>query len=60
VIVDHTADGHVVLGLVELDEGPWLHVRFDAPGRVTVGARARFGVLRPRDGEPIPVFAVDS
>ncbi|MGQ4601260.1 zinc ribbon domain-containing protein [Nocardia sp. R6R-6] len=58
VIVDHAAGQRSVLGLVELDEGPWLHVRLAAPGSVAAGARGRFTV-HPGEGEPIPVFVVD-
>lgn len=57
-IVDHSRVREGVpipLGLVELDEGPWLHVRL--LGDPDVGGRVTLVVLRPvDDGEPIPAF----
>jgi uncharacterized OB-fold protein len=59
-IVDHSP-GHgspLVLGLVELDEGPWLHTRLlggpqEAPG---IGDTVELVVLVAADGEPVPAF----
>lgn len=58
LVVEHTdredqADS-LSLGLVELDEGPWLHARFlDHPA---IGERVGLVVLAVAGGEPIPAF----
>jgi uncharacterized protein len=61
-IIDHapTREGGspLVLGLVELDEGPWLHTRLlgsphEAPG---IGDTVELVVLVAADGEPAPAF----
>ncbi len=54
VIVDHTRAGPVVLGLVELDEGPWLHVGLTSGTQA--GRRVRLAVVTPEGSEPIPGF----
>jgi uncharacterized OB-fold protein len=44
----------ISLGLVELVEGPWLHIRLlDDP---QVGDRVTLVVLAPAEGEPVPAF----
>ncbi|MFF5985967.1 Zn-ribbon domain-containing OB-fold protein [Prauserella flavalba] len=58
LVVDHTRPEPLSLGLVELDEGPWLHVRITGTPGVPIGDRVRLTVCSPEDGEPIPVFAV--
>lgn len=55
-IVDHRTREPITLGLVELDEGPWLHVRLVEVPRTSVGARVTFSVSRPEGSEPIPEF----
>ena len=47
-----------VAGLVELDEGPWLHARIDGidPSRLRAGLPLIVAFDRPADGEAIPVF----
>lgn len=60
-IVHARADGAapaVVLGLVELDEGPWLHSRLRVadPEHLRSGTPMQVGFHHPEDGEPIPVF----
>lgn len=51
----------VVVGLVELDEGPWLHGQLvDAdPAAVAVGVRLAVGFERPEGGEAVPVFRLE-
>lgn len=44
-----------VIGIVELDEGPWLYARVRAE-RPTVGAPVRATFRHPEDGESYPVF----
>lgn len=47
-----------VAGLVQLDEGPWLHARIDGidPSRLRAGLPLIVAFDRPADGEAIPVF----
>lgn len=47
-----------VLGLVELDEGPWLHtvLRVADPGKLRRGTPLHVEFAHPEDGEPVPVF----
>ena len=47
-----------VLGLVELDEGPWLHAQLADvdPGSLAVGRRFRVAFHHPEDGESLPFF----
>lgn len=57
-IVDHLGVREglppVVLGLVELDEGPWLHARLlDDPH---IGDRVALVVLTGEASEPVPAF----
>jgi uncharacterized OB-fold protein len=61
-IVDHSpareGASPLVLGLVELDEGPWLHTRLlggpqEAPD---IGDSVELVVLTAADGEPAPAF----
>jgi uncharacterized protein len=58
VVIDHGGKDPVPLGLVELDEGPWLAVRLTAGPQPAPGSRVIFQILKPGDGEPIPGFAV--
>jgi uncharacterized OB-fold protein len=58
VVVDHGGEDPAFLGLVELDEGPWLAVRLIADAPPVPGSRVVLQVLTPGDGEPIPGFAV--
>jgi uncharacterized protein len=59
VIVDHGTGEPVTLGLVELDEGPWLHVRLTGTTGARAGARVNLSVHRADGSEPIPVFTTD-
>ncbi len=46
-----------VLGIVELDEGPWIFARLvDVPHPPEIGAPLEVAFVRPADGESIPVF----
>jgi uncharacterized OB-fold protein len=57
VIVDRaTGEEPVTLGLVELDEGPWLHVRLSGAMRPFAGARVSLSVYQAEGSEPIPAF----
>jgi uncharacterized OB-fold protein len=57
VIVDHgTGEEPLTLGLVELDEGPWLHVRLSGALRPFAGTRVSLSVHQAKGSEPIPVF----
>lgn len=49
------------IGLVELAEGPWLHVRI-VPGGVPLraGLHLRAEFVHPAEGESYPVFATES
>ena len=50
------AGAHAV-GVVELDEGPWLTARLDADGAdLTAGMAVAVAFVRPGGGEPVPVF----
>ncbi len=58
-VVDHAAasdgDSPLTLGLVELDEGPWLHTRLLDDS--AIGDPVTLTVLVPDDGgEPVPAF----
>jgi uncharacterized OB-fold protein len=57
VIVEHREQDEVALGLVELDEGPWLAARITDRARATPGARVELVVVTPDEGEPFPAFA---
>ncbi|WP_433871303.1 Zn-ribbon domain-containing OB-fold protein [Saccharopolyspora sp. CA-218241] len=50
----------VVIAIVELDEGPWLHARIvrAAPEDVRSGREVTVEFERPEGGEAIPVFAL--
>ncbi|MFI0465691.1 Zn-ribbon domain-containing OB-fold protein [Saccharopolyspora sp. 5N102] len=50
--------GHVVAGIVELAEGPWLHARIlgVAPEDLAEGIVLEVGFERHADGETVPVF----
>jgi uncharacterized protein len=50
----------VTLGLVELDEGPWLHVRLSGAVIPCAGTRVKLSVHQTAGSEPIPVFKSDS
>lgn len=54
------ADGsptRTVVGLVELEEGPWLHAQLDVdPDAVAIGQALRVRFETPEGGEAIPVF----
>ena len=58
VVVDHGVEDPVLLGLVELDEGPWLAVRLIADPPPAPGSRVILQILKAGQGEPIPGFAV--
>jgi uncharacterized protein len=46
-----------VLGLLELDEGPWLHTRLDCdPAAAVAGLRVAASFVHPDEGESYPVF----
>ena len=46
-----------VVGLVELEEGPWLHAQIDVdPDAVAAGQALRVRFDTPEGGEAIPVF----
>ncbi|MEB3371338.1 Zn-ribbon domain-containing OB-fold protein [Saccharopolyspora mangrovi] len=59
LVVDHGGPEPQPLGLVELDEGPWLHVRLVGAPDMAAGDRVRLTVSSPEDGEPLPVFVVE-
>jgi uncharacterized OB-fold protein len=48
-----------VLGLVELDEGPWMYAPIvdAAGGQLHEGAKLTVRFVRPGDGEVVPVFS---
>jgi uncharacterized protein len=48
----------VIVAVIELDEGPWVHtqLRDVAVGDLTHGLRLSAGFERPEGGEPLPVF----
>ena len=53
---DAEHDPHPV-GVVELEEGPWLTARLDADGTdLTAGMELDVAFVRPGGGEPVPVF----
>ena len=58
VITEHHAQDQTTLGLVELDEGPWLAVRLIDSADAKPGARVELIVLTPPEGEPIPAFTL--
>jgi len=59
---DHSGEQPLLLGLVELDEGPWLHARLVEVPDAAVGDRVMLVVLPPDgdDGEPVPAFTSPS
>jgi hypothetical protein len=59
VITDHGTGDPVTLGLVELEEGPWLPVRISGAARPSAGTRVRLSVQHAEGSEPIPVFTTD-
>jgi uncharacterized OB-fold protein len=59
VITDHGLADPVTLGLVELDEGPWLLVRVRGAAPPAAGMRVRLSVHQSEGSEPIPVFTTD-
>jgi hypothetical protein len=59
VITDHGTGDPLTLGLVELDEGPWLSVRISGAARPSAGTRVRLFVHHADGSEPIPVFTAD-
>lgn len=59
LIVDHSGTEPRPLGLVELDEGPWMHAQLTPPD-VVIGDRVRLTISSPQGSEPIPVFVVES
>lgn len=60
LITDHGTGDPVPLGLVELDEGPWLLVRVSGAPRPSAGTRVSLSVHHAEGSEPIPVFTADS
>jgi hypothetical protein len=59
VITDHLTGVPATLGLVELDEGPWLLVRVSGASRPSAGTRVCLSVHHAEGSEPIPVFTTD-
>ncbi len=61
-IVDHRAvEGERVLGLVELDEGPWIATQILSDsdrGRPAQGMAVELRIMAFDNGEPVPAFAV--
>ncbi|MGI8306668.1 Zn-ribbon domain-containing OB-fold protein [Saccharopolyspora hattusasensis] len=57
-VVPVPGGGHVVAGIVELAEGPWLHARIldVAPEDLAEGIALGVGFERHEDGEAVPVF----
>jgi hypothetical protein len=55
---DGTPVAPTVLGLVELDEGPWLHVQLGDvdPDGLAAGNRFRVAFHHPEEGESLPYF----
>jgi uncharacterized OB-fold protein len=55
---DGTAAPVTIIGVVELDEGPWLHTQlFDAAtSELKPGLRLVAAFCQPDGGEPLPVF----
>ena len=50
----------IVLGVVELAEGPWLALRLDVPpAELHAGLRLRVGFVRPDGSEPLPVGTLE-
>lgn len=47
----------LIIGIVELDEGPWIYAAIESPGREPSGARVVFG-REPLVGR-FPVFVLD-
>jgi uncharacterized OB-fold protein len=58
LIRDYSGGEPLVLALVELDEGPWLHARLTDFPEGTIGCRVTLTVLPPDgdDGEHVPAF----
>ncbi len=56
-IIEHRQQDEVALGLVELDEGPWLAAQITDHVRATPGTRVELVVVTPDEGEPFPAFA---
>jgi uncharacterized OB-fold protein len=56
VIRDRATDEPVTLGLVELAEGPWLHVRL-AGMHLSAGTPVSLSVHHAEGSEPIPLFS---
>ena len=58
--VTTVTDGAMLIGgvgLVELEEGPWLHAQLDVdPDAVAVGQALSVRFEQPEGGEAIPVF----
>jgi uncharacterized OB-fold protein len=49
-----------VAGVVELEEGPWLHTRIlDDPAPLRAEAAMRVAFVHPEQGESIPAFTLD-
>ncbi len=57
-----TSQSPTVIGIVELDEGPWVFGQLvgTTPGSVTSGQRVAVEFARPEGGEAIPVFRVQA
>jgi len=47
------------IGIVELDEGPWIHARVNAESP-TVGMRLQTTYRHPEEGESFPLFEEES
>lgn len=54
IVIDHSVGEPLTLGLVELDEGPWMHVRLTRES--VAGDRVLMAVEHSPVGEPIPTF----
>ncbi|MCW2541463.1 MAG: DNA-binding protein [Frankiales bacterium] len=57
---DGTPPSRTVVGIVELDEGPWIYTQFVDidPDAAKIGLRVRVAFEQPEGGEAIPVFTI--
>ena len=57
VTVNRSREANTVIALVDLDEGPRLMTRIEAPDAPSIGARVRARIVE-EDGVPLVVFAL--